>query len=145
MAKGSIPGGNPVEDVHTRTTADAVQSQVAVLGIDGSDSVLPASATHGMRANSGILIAQGRKQVTTAGTDVALGSSLACNYVVVQAFLPNTQPVTVGLTGVDGATATRNGYGLLAGEPLMIPTDNVATVFVDALVNDEGVTYLVFG
>jgi hypothetical protein len=36
------------EDIHTRTTGDAVESQAVVLAIDGSDSVVPAHATDGL-------------------------------------------------------------------------------------------------
>jgi hypothetical protein len=36
------------EDIHTRTTGDAVESQAVVIGIDGSDDVVPAHATDGL-------------------------------------------------------------------------------------------------
>ncbi len=40
MAKGSINTGADAQPVHTRTTADAAESQVVVLGVDGSDLVV---------------------------------------------------------------------------------------------------------
>jgi hypothetical protein len=49
MAKTSVSGGVPAEPIHHRTSAGTEKSQVAVLGIDGSDLVPPASATEGLR------------------------------------------------------------------------------------------------
>lgn len=43
MSKGSIDTGATAQPVHTRTTADAVESQVAVVGVDGSDNVVRAT------------------------------------------------------------------------------------------------------
>lgn len=40
MAKSSISGGTPSEPVHTRTTAGSEDSQVVILGVDGSDTVV---------------------------------------------------------------------------------------------------------
>lgn len=48
MAKATINTGVDAQPVHTRTTSDTAESQVSVLGIDGSDSVVPADATFGL-------------------------------------------------------------------------------------------------
>lgn len=48
MAKASINSGGAVEPVHTRTTAGSEESQVAVIGIDGSDSVVGADTANGL-------------------------------------------------------------------------------------------------
>src|SRR3990172_9221371 len=53
MAKATIDTGVASQPVHTRTTADTAESQVAVIGIDGSDSVVPADATAGLKVDLG--------------------------------------------------------------------------------------------
>lgn len=48
MAKASATTGTNGQPIHTRTTGDVEESQAVVLGIDGSDSVVPADATNGL-------------------------------------------------------------------------------------------------
>lgn len=48
MAQSSINTGTTGQPVHVRTTAGTVYSEVAVLGIDGSDNVVPATTTNGL-------------------------------------------------------------------------------------------------
>lgn len=52
MAKGSITTGNAGDLVHTRTTAGSEESEAVVLGIDGSDSVVPATTADGLLVNT---------------------------------------------------------------------------------------------
>lgn len=52
MAKASINTGDNAQPVHTRSTAGSEESQAVVIAIDGSDSVIPASATDGLRVDS---------------------------------------------------------------------------------------------
>lgn len=87
-------------------------------------------------------IGHGVKAVTTAGTDEALAASTAAKWVTIQAQTDNTSYVAVGASGVDAATATGNGVQLAAGESITLPIDNLADVYVDALVNGEGVRYI---
>ncbi len=48
MAKASIDTGQAAQPVHTRTTAGSEESQVVVVGIDGSDSVVGADTGNGL-------------------------------------------------------------------------------------------------
>jgi hypothetical protein len=48
MAKTSAVTGGSGENIHTRTTGDAVESQAVVIAIDGSDSVVPTDASLGL-------------------------------------------------------------------------------------------------
>lgn len=48
MAKASIDTGQTAQPVHTRTTAGSEESQVVVVGIDGSDSVVGADIANGL-------------------------------------------------------------------------------------------------
>jgi hypothetical protein len=87
-------------------------------------------------------IGHGVKTVTTAGTDEALASSTAAKWVTIQAQTDNTSSVAVGATGVDATVATGNGILLAPGESITLAIDNLADVYVDALVNGEGVRYI---
>lgn len=84
----------------------------------------------------------GRKTVTTAGTAVVLASSTTCKWVAITAETDNTSIVVVGDSGVIAALATREGTPLSAGDTIVIPIDNLADVYIDSLVNGEGVTFL---
>lgn len=140
--KNAVLGGNPTESISAYE--DAAADRVAASLI--TDSIgAKITGTNPFPVNTGFLIAHGRTEVPTPGTDVSLGSSLACSYVLLQGLLENSQPVTIGLTGVDGAEATRNGIALMAGEPLLVATTNRNLIFVDAIVADNGVTYFVYG
>lgn len=79
--------------------------------------------------------------VTTAGTDVALAGSTAAKYVTIQAQTDNTSWIAVGATGVDATIATGNGVLLAPGDSVTLRVDNLADVFIDSLVNGEGVRY----
>ncbi|MDB5177520.1 MAG: hypothetical protein JWN75_1188 [Candidatus Saccharibacteria bacterium] len=85
-------------------------------------------------------IGQGKKSVTTAGTDVVLAASTAAKWVTVQAYRSNTGYIAVGAAGVD-AVAAGDGVQLAAGESVTIPVTNLSAVFIDATVNNEGVRY----
>lgn len=89
-------------------------------------------------------IGHGVKTVTTAGTDEALAGSTTCKRVVIQAQTDNTSGVAVGATGVDATVATGNGVLLYAGDVFELEIDNLADVYVDSLVNGEGVRYTYF-
>lgn len=84
-------------------------------------------------------IYHGRKTVTTAGTEVALASSQAILLgVTVKALAANTGVIYVGANPVTSST----GFELAAGESVFIGVANLATVYIDASVNGEGVTWV---
>ncbi len=89
-------------------------------------------------------IGHGVKTVTTAGTDVALGSSTAIKRVIIQSQTDNTGLIAVGASGVDATEATGTGIVLYAGESVELWTTNLTTVFIDATVSGEGVRYTYF-
>lgn len=80
--------------------------------------------------------------VTTAGTDVALAGSTACKRVMIQAQTDNTNYIAVGGSGVDATIATGTGIMLKPGDAVELDIDNLADIFIDSLVNGEGVRYL---
>lgn len=89
-------------------------------------------------------IGHGVTTVTTAGTDVALAGSTACKSVIITAQTDNTNIIAVGATGVDATVATGTGVPLSPGDSVSIDIDNLADIFIDSLVNGEGVRYTYF-
>lgn len=97
-------------------------------GDPGTDT--PASVNHGS------------KNVTTAGTDVPLvASSTPCKSVTVMARSTNTSAIVVGGSGVDATLGTGNGVLLYALDAITIEVDDLADVYIDSLVNGEGVKF----
>lgn len=105
------------------------------LTVDGTVSVSSAGDVASSLSN-------GRKTVAVAGTAVALGPSGACAWVTVTALPTNTGLVHVGGSGVLATPGSETGVPLAARESVTVPVTNVASVFVDARVAGEGVTYL---
>lgn len=78
----------------------------------------------------------GEQNVAVNGTPEALASTQTLNVgVTVKAKAGNTDIVTVGPTG-------SVVFELSAKESVFIPVADLATVFVDSIVNGEGVTYI---
>jgi len=113
------------------------------VGADGAatdvSATNPLPITHNVTS-----IGHGVKTVTTAGTDVALAASTAAKKVIIQAQTDNTSIIAVGATGVDATVATGTGIILYPGDTITLECDNLADIFIDSLVNGEGVrfTYL---
>lgn len=83
----------------------------------------------------------GSKNVTTAGTRVALAASQAISSVTVKAKAANTGSIYVG----DSTVSSSNGFVLAAGEAISMDIDNLADIYLDSSVNGEGVTYVAVG
>jgi len=86
-------------------------------------------------------IGDGVKTISNAGTDEALAASTTAKAVIIQAQTDNTNKVAVGATGVDATVATGTGIILDPGDTITLPCDNLADIYVDALVSGEGVRY----
>lgn len=88
------------------------------------------------------VIYAGNKNVTTAGTSVALAASQA---LVRGEIRIRGKDANTGLVYINpGATAGSSGTGgdrLAPGEPMYVQCHNLADVSVDAAVSGEGVTY----
>jgi hypothetical protein len=83
----------------------------------------------------------GQTVVTTAGTEVVLGSELINGPVLVKALPGNTDLVYLG--NVDEAVSSSSGLPLSAGDAVIINrVGSLASLFVDAAVNGEGVAWL---
>lgn len=90
------------------------------------------------------MIRDGVRTVTTAGDAEALATSrtMACS-VIIQAIEDNGDAVFVGGSTIDSTRGSR----LLAGDSVTLPMHptniyDLATIFVDAAVNGEGVRFI---
>ena len=99
--------------------------------------IIPASPTNNT-------LGQGRKVVASAGTAVALSTSVSCKSVTIQAEKNNTSDVIIGGSGVVGALLSREGIYLSPGDSVDFPIDDLSKIYIDALVSSEGVTYIYF-
>lgn len=96
-------------------------------------------------SGSGIAsIAHGVKVVAVAGTDEALATSTACKRVTIMAQTDNTSIIAVGASGVDATVATGTGIVLYPGDSYELDIDNLADIYIDALVSGEGVRFVYF-
>lgn len=89
-------------------------------------------------------IGHGHKEVTTAGTPLALASSTAAKWVTIQAYRANTGYIAIGGANTVSASATKGtgtGLSLAAGEAATFPCDNLADFWLDASVNGDGVRF----
>ena len=84
----------------------------------------------------------GQKAVTTAGTEVALGSGAIHGPLAVKALAGNGGLVFVGYVS-DGTVSSATGYQLTAKEEVVFEhVNDLADILVDAAVNGEGVCWL---
>lgn len=85
----------------------------------------------------------GSKTVTTSGTAVALGTTLAIKSVYVRAKSTNTGNIYLGDSSVDVATSKQ--VILAANDFVTIEIADRASLYIDSDVNGEGVDYLCVG
>lgn len=89
-------------------------------------------------------IGVGRKTIAAAGTAEALASDTPAKKVDIQAELDNTDVIVVGDSNVIANLATRKGIALRAGESYSFEIINLSHIYIDAVVNGEGVIYAYF-
>lgn len=85
-----------------------------------------------------ITVANNKVTVTTAGTRVALAASTTIKSVTVKASVSNAGIVYVG----NATVAASNGFELAAGDSVSLDISDLATVFVDASINSQIVTFI---
>lgn len=83
----------------------------------------------------------GQTTVTTAGTEVVLGTGAVEGFVSIKALTTNTGIMYVGNDGA-GAVSSSTGYPLSAGQDITIEVGDLNNIWVDASVNGEKVAWL---
>jgi hypothetical protein len=85
----------------------------------------------------------GQKTVTTAGTELSLGTAQIDAPIMIKALDTNTGIVAVGNDGA-GAVSVSTGLRLSKGEAVVLEwVGNLSTILVDSAVNGEGVSWIV--
>jgi len=115
-------------DVRNTVAVNATGQGDVPITLDSEEVVLAANTT----------VLNGVKEVASAGTAVALAASTASKWVILKAYAANTGNIYVGDSSVDST----NGYVLAAKEAIGLDVANLATVYIDADTNDEGVTFI---
>lgn len=91
--------------------------------------------------NPGTLV-NGRKVVETAGTAVAVSSTITlCHQIDITAEEDNTGKIAVGPKGVIASLSTRTGVYLAPGDTYTLYDVDLSTVYLDSTVSTDGVTY----
>jgi hypothetical protein len=118
-------------------------SPVVSIDADGDPVYALANASGvAVDPNTPTAIGEGTKTVTTAATPVQLHADTAAKWVIITAQEDNTSKIAVGGTNAVRATiATGGGTPLNPGDDLILPVANLNQVWIDALVNGEGVRF----
>lgn len=88
------------------------------------------------------LAVSGQKTVTTAGTEVSLGSMPINGPLLVKALTTNTGLIYLG-KAADGTVASTSGFVLSAGQEVYFTwAANLSSLLVDSAVNGEGVCWI---
>jgi len=89
------------------------------------------------------VLKDGKTAVTTAGQRVQLTTTgTPCAKLTVTALGNNTNEIVYGgITVVGAVGSTRSGTPLQPGQSVDIPIDDLSKVWLDSIVNGEGVSY----
>ena len=80
--------------------------------------------------------------VTTAGTEVVLGTQTIQGPIAIHAVAGNAGVVYIGNTGAD-AVASTTGYEMSPGDTIVLSyVENLSCIYVDSANNTEYVTWL---
>lgn len=129
-----------VYKVRTTKLSDTLIQHVRLTNDSGV--YVDASGGGGGGGGTGSLAGDGRKVVASAGTAEALATTTTATRVIVTAENDNTDFVVVGASTVVATLATRRGIPLAPGQTVEINADDLANVYIDAVVTGEGVTYV---
>ena len=148
-ADGAAVAGNPVRiggKDGSGNTQDIITDTDGHVQVDVVASLPAGTAEIGVvkQYSAQSTIGHGVKTVATAGTDEALAGSTACKKVVIQAQTDNTGVIAVGASGVDATVATGTGVLLEAGDILELDIANLASVYIDATIDGDGVRFTYF-
>jgi hypothetical protein len=124
---------------------DIANKSRGVQNVDNDGFLLGGSADKPLFVDTGGVgsstIGDGRKVIATAGSAEALSTDTDVKEVTITAELDNTDVVVIGSSTVVAALLTRRGTPLFPGDSVSIETDNLNELFVDVMVNGEGITY----
>uniref|UniRef100_A0A6M3KHE9 Uncharacterized protein n=1 Tax=viral metagenome TaxID=1070528 RepID=A0A6M3KHE9_9ZZZZ len=137
--------GSVTANAGTNLNTSALATSALQLAAGHTVTLAAGTANAGVVGHNKTGVADGVVTVTTPLTDVPLvGSSTPAKVVTVQAQTDNTGAIAVGGEGVVATIATGTGIILYAGDSITLEVDDLADVWIDAIVGGEGVrfTYL---
>lgn len=120
-----------------KAKTDNIPAQGQALAAASLPVVLPVAQITALTA-APTTVANNKVTVTTAGTRVALAASTTIKSVTVKASVSNAGIVYVG----NATVAASNGFELAAGDSVSLDISDLATVFVDASINSQIVTFI---
>lgn len=106
--------------------------------IEQGSVALNSSTTISVLIKPFTIVGNGVQTVPTAGVSVQLASSNATQTVTVRAFATNTGKIYVGSSTVSSA----NGFQLSPQETISLDIANISSIWIDADVSGEGVSYI---
>ena len=131
MAKATIDTGVASQSVHTRTTADTAESQVAVIGIDGSDSVVPADATAGLKVDLGAdNDITGTVTANLGATDNAVLDAIQAAVEIIDNFIAGSEG-QVDVITVPAPLSTTGGGTQATALRVTVASDSTGVLSVD--------------
>lgn len=99
---------------------------------------LTSDTTISVNLNPYSILGNGVKTVPTAGTAVQLASSNSIKTITIRALSTNTGLIYVGTSLVSSS----NGFELSPQETVSLDIANISTIWIDASVNGNGVSYI---
>ena len=118
--------------------AYAIKAKGGVSDVQISGPVGIDPATNAVQLSGSNVVKSGQKNVTTAGTQVALGATQDYKEINIIAKPTNTGLIYIGESTVDSTT----GAILPAGGYVTLQFVDIADVYIDSSVNGEGVSWI---
>jgi len=145
IATGTNSIGQVTANAGTNLNTSSLATSAKQLAAGHTVTLAAGTANAGVVGHNKTGIADGVITVTTPLTDVPIvGSSTPAKLVIIQAQTDNTDAIAVGGEGVVATIDTGTGIILYAGDSVTLEVDDLADVWIDAIVGGEGVrfTYL---
>jgi hypothetical protein len=121
-------------------TSNADGTTPLVVYVDSSTNRLLVSSTGTVEETGHAAVGTFRKTVTTAGMAEQLSSN-ACKIVHIQALSDNEDAVQVGDSNtIATSEATQRGFRLFPTQAIDFIVSNTNLIYVDAAVNDDGIS-----
>lgn len=112
-----------------------------VIGKVSVDQATPGTTNKVIAGHDKSGIGHGVETVDAVATAQPIAASTPAKVVIIQAQTDNTGAIAVGGAGVLATVATGTGVLLYAGDSITLEVDNLADVYIDATVQDEGVRF----
>ena len=122
---------------------DAGTNHIGSVDIDNFPASQTVDGTVSIASDTSLV--SGRKTVTTAGVREAFAlAPTTAKRIDIQALAGNTDKVVIGDNTVVAAVGARRGIALAAGQSYSFSITDLANIYIDSVVDFEGVSYNYF-